>query len=260
MSNDIKHPRALAIAKRGESCLWDMGDYLIEVAGKPSTKDGSWERIEEVSVELVEHGYAQYSAQFMRDLRSTSASFKASDRVGGISWTAHYTAGSPAVLQAVIAAAKAQKRDGVSKRFVKQVTDGMDADHRAKRKGVQIRVQKAADEAEKKGDKKKAERLKNRARKLKGAPKRDPSKRQTPKPEDVPMIVVKAKFMADSAEASALVKRMDREISPHIDELSKAFVIGSVEELLEIAESFRKLAAKLNRNQTNKRAHLHAVA
>jgi hypothetical protein len=263
MSNDIKHPRALAIAKRGESALWDMGDYLIEVAGKPKTdrtNDGSYAKIDEVSTELIEHGYPQFSTGYMARLRVIAHAFHAPHRERSVSWTAHEMAGSPEVLQVVIAAAKAEGRKGVSKRFVQQVMDGMDADQRAKRKGLAIKAQKAADRAAAKGDTKSAERNKERARKLKGAPRRDKSKRQAPRPEDVPMIVIKSKFAADSAEAAALVKRMDREISPHIDDLSKAFIIGSVEELLEIAESFRKLAAKLNRNQTDKRAHLHAVA
>jgi len=250
MSNDIKHPRALAIAKRGESALWDMGDYLIEVSNKVS----------EVSEELIEHGYVQYSLSYMYQILQTAKAFPESSRARNMSWTTHNVAGSPNVLEAVVAAAKAEGRKGVSKRFVQQVMDGMDADQRAKRKGLAIKAQKAADRAAAKGDTKSAERNKERARKLKGAPRRDKSKRQAPRPEDVPMIVIKSKFAADSAEAAALVKRMDREISPHIDDLSKAFIIGSVEELLEIAESFRKLAAKLNRNQTDKRAHLHAVA
>jgi hypothetical protein len=82
---------------------------------------------------------------------------------------------------------------------------------------------------------------------------------KAPKPEEVPMLVAKTKFSADSTEARALVRRMDREITPHIDELSKAFVVGSVEELLEIAELFRKLAAKLGRNQ-KAGSHLYVAA
>jgi len=253
MSNELKHPRALAIAKKGESALWDMGDYLIEIGGRDA-------KLAEVSEELSEHGYPQYTPQYMGMLRGTALAFNPVNRVYAVSWTAHYVAGSSEVLQAVIAAAKAQGRKGVSKRFVQQVMNGMDADHRAKRKGLSIRAEKAAVRAEAKGDRKAAERNRERARKLKGAPQRDPSKRIAPKPEDTPLLVIKSKFMADSSEALALVKRMDKEISPHIDDLSKAFITGSVEELLEIAENFRKLAAKLNRNQTNKRSHLHAVA
>jgi hypothetical protein len=193
------------------------------------------------------------------------------------------------VLNAVIAAAKEQGRKGVSKRFVKQIIDGMHADRNAQRKGAEIRARKIADQAEKDREKAaadkaaakrrqddiaakaaekreeiaqaKAERHRGYARKLKGAPKRDKSKAvKAPSPQEVPLLVAKSKFMADSSEAKALVRRMSREIEPHIDELSKPFIVGSVEELLEIAESFRKLAAKLNRNQTEKRAHLHAVA
>jgi len=271
MTTEIKHPRALAIAQKGESAKWDMGDYLLEVAGKPkgdTTNDGSMKAIKEVSDELIGHGFPDYSIPFMSQLRYVSHAFGASDRVRGVSWTAHQVAGSPELLQATIAAAKEQGRDvggrrageGISKRFVRQVIDGLDADQKVKRKGLSIRAQKAADRAEAKGDKAAAERHKERARKLKGAPKPDKSKRKVPSPAEVPMVVAKAKFAADSTDVRMTIKRMDKEISPFIDDLTKAFVVGSVEELLEIADLCRKLAAKLNRNQSNPRAHLHAVA
>jgi hypothetical protein len=259
--NELKHPRALAIAKRGESALWDMGDYLIEVAGASRmgrpTSDRTNATVSEVSAELVEQGFEQYSLAYMTSLRNVANAFPKVSRCAGVSFFAHRIAGTPEVLQAVMAAAKAQGR-AVSGPFVNLVMKGMDADQRAKRKGVQIRAEKAADRAEKRGDKEAAERNRTRARKLKGAPK--PDKSRKPEAAEVPLMLVKSKFMADSATAKTWVKRMDRDISPHIDELTKAFVVGSVEELLEIAELYRKLAAKLNRNQTEKRAHLHAVA
>jgi hypothetical protein len=291
MSIEIKHPEALAIAKRGNSVNWDMGDYLLKVAGKPSdskANNGSYKTIEEVSEELTENGYPQFSVRYMALLRQVAYDFAARYRVSSVSWTTHRAAGTPEVLIAVMDAAKAKGRKGVSKRFVMDVINGMNADRIAKRKGTEIRARKAAaraeeerqqaavdkaaakrrqDDAATKAAQKRedeaisrAERNRGRARKLRGAPKRDKSKTvKPPKPEEVPHLIAKTKFMRDSAEAVALVRRMDREISPHIDDLSKAFIVGSVEELLEIAEMFRKLAAKLNRNQTEKRAHLHAV-
>jgi len=291
MSNEIKHPEALAIAKRGNSVNWDMGDYLLKVAGKPSdsrANNGSFKAIAEVAEELTENGYPQFSVPYMSQLRQVAHDFPASNRVISVSWTTHHEAGSPEVLDAVIEAAKAQGRKGVSKRFVKNVMDGMRADLIAKRKGSEIKARRIADQAEKEREKAardketakrrqdelaakaaekreqesaaKAERHRGYARKLHGAPKRDKTKMvKPPKPEEVPHLIAKTKFMRDSSEAKSLVRRMGREIEPHIDELSKAFIVGSVEELLEIAELFRKLAAKLNRNQIEKRAHLHAV-
>ena len=57
------------------------------------------------------------------------------------------------------------------------------------------------------------------------------------------MTLVKLQFHADSSEAKGMVKRMDQEISPHIDDLSKEFIVSSVEDLLAIAELYRKLTA-----------------
>jgi hypothetical protein len=297
MTEVIKHPRALAIAQKAESALWDMGDYLIEVAGKwrgqNGERDGSMTKIEEVSAELAANGYPDYSVNFMLQLRQTATTFATSDRVRGVSWTAHYEAGTPKMLQAVIDAAEAQGRkiggrkagEGISKRFVLQVISGLDADWKAKRKGAEARARRLADKAEEARDKaarekkeakdeaaraaaekreetatRVAERNKERARKLKSAPKPDRSKRKVPTAADVPLVVAKAKFSADTTGLLAQIKRMDKEIAPHIDDLSKAFLVGSIEELLEIAELCRKLVDKLNRNQTNKRSHLHAVA
>jgi hypothetical protein len=292
MTTELKHPEALAIAKRGNSVNWDMGDYLLKIAGKPSdsrANNGSYKAIAEVAEELAENGYPQFGTTYMSQLRQVAHDFPAHNRVMSVSWTTHHEAGTPEVLNAVIEAAKMQGRKGVSKRFVKQIIDGMHADSNTQRKGAEIKARRIAEEAEAEREKAKrdkesakrrqddaasaaaqkredaaqakAERHRDYARKLKGAPKRDKSKPITPpKPEDVPLLVAKTKFAADSAEAKALVRRMAREIEPHIDALSKPFVVGSVEELLEIAEMLRKLAAKLNRNQSNKRAHLHAVA
>jgi hypothetical protein len=288
----VKHAEALAIAQRGSSVNWDMGDYLLSVAGKPQYGNG--DKIAEVSEELVEHGFAQYTQGYMMTLRNVAFDFPIPNRVQNVAWTTHQVAGTPEVLSAVIEAAKAQGRkvggkkgEGVSKRFVQQVIDGLHADSNAQRRGAEIRARKDVEQAEKEAqkayaDKQTAKRLQDAdkyaaaqkreetalatvarrkadARTLKGAPKRSKAIKP-PKPEDVPLLVTKTKFAADSAEAKALVKRMDKAITPHIDDLTKPFIVGSVEELLEIAELFRKLAAKLNRNQTEKRAHLHAVA
>lgn len=300
MTTEVKHAEALAIAARGNSVNWDMGDYLLRVAGRPSTDhghNGSFKVIKEVADTLSENGYPEFSTPYMSRLRAIADAFPSSHRVRSVSWTTHEVAGTPEVLDAVIEAAKAQGRnvggtkkgEGISKRFVQQVIDGMHADKNAQRKGAEIKARKVAEQAEKERERAaadkaaagrrqdsegvkaaekrereaqaKAERHRGYARKLKGAPKRDKSRPiKPPKPEEVPLLVAKTKFMADSAEAKALVKRMSKAIDPHIEGLSKPFIIGSVEELLEIAELFRKLAAKLNRNQTEKRAHLHAVA
>ena len=258
METKVKHPRALAIAKKGDSCRWEMGDYLIEITTKETAAGGS--KVAEVADELVRNGYRQWDVSSMQHMRRLALNFPPKSRVPGISWSAHEEAGSPEMLKVILAASKAQGMKDLPKRFVRGVVQGVDADHKAKRKAAQIKAEKAAAKAEAQGDTKRAEHNKARARKLRGAPQRDPSKRIVPKPEDVPMMLVKAKFASDTSTIRAMVHLMDKEVSPHINDLSKAFVVGSVEQLLEIAEAIRKLAAKLNRNQSNKRAHLHAVA
>ena len=53
-------PMPLVFAKRSDACLWEMGDYLIEVAGQPDDRSAR-DRVREVSGELVAHGHAQYT-------------------------------------------------------------------------------------------------------------------------------------------------------------------------------------------------------
>jgi NTP pyrophosphatase (non-canonical NTP hydrolase) len=262
MTTELRHPRAIAIAKRSNNCDWDMADYLLEAAGRPSRtgiNDGSFSKLKEVSDELVGNGFSQFTVPHLTRLRQAAYAFPKDSRQNPVSLMAHFEAGSPEVLQAVIVSAKAQGCP-VSTSFVTSVMRGMTADQSVKRRHLEKRARAAADRAEAAGDRARADRNRTRAVKLRGAPKRDKSKRVAPKPEEVPMMVVKGRFMADSGQIGATIRKMDREIAPHIDDLSKAFVVGSVEELLELAEALRKLAAKLNRNQQDKRAHLHAVA
>lgn len=274
MSDVLRHPRALAIAKRGGSCLWDMGDYLIECIGKPrgdQLNDGTRAKLAEVSDELIEHGYPDYKTQFLVQLRATASAFAGNDRVTGISWTAHHVAASPKVLQAVIEAAKAQDRKNVSKRFVQQIMEGVDIDRKMKRRVASSRMERMAAQADaafakaqREGNltaasdaKKKAKDARAVAKKLRGI-KIDKSKRRAPKPEDAPLYVAKMKFMADASEAAALVRRMEKEITPFLPDLSKAYVAGCIDQLMEVADSFRKLAVKVG--ESRRGAHLHAVA
>jgi hypothetical protein len=88
----------------------------------------------------------------------------------------------------------------------------------------------------------------------------DRSKRKVPDAKSVPLMVAKMEFSRDCSALKTEIKRMTKNIEPHIDDLTKAFIVGCIDELLEVADLSRKLVDKLNRNQTNKRAHLHAVA
>ena len=290
MSKKVNYPKVLAAAMKGEGALWEIGDALIEAVGPPSQNgvhDQSYTKLKPIVAELFDHGIEQYDEKHLSRLRVTAHTFPSPHRVRGVSWTAHYEARNPENLKAVLAAAKAAGRKTISKRYIIQVRDGMYLDAKLKRKRLyEIAVKKRAaaeaereqaaaqkraakDEAARKAAEAreeaavaKAKRNAERASRLSGPP-TPKATMEAPDPTDISMMgmmLVKLQFHRDSSEAKRMVKRMDQEISPHIDDLSKEFIVSSVEDLLEIAELYRKLAAKLNRNQVNKRAHLHAVS
>ena len=96
----------LILAKRSDACLWDMGDYLIRVAGESDDKRVR-DVIREVSDELIAHGHAQYTVAYLNRLHRTACAFPVGYRRPDLSWEVHATAGSPVTLQAVIAKAEA---------------------------------------------------------------------------------------------------------------------------------------------------------
>ena len=101
-------PMPLVIAKWSDSCLSEMGDYLIEVAVQPDDRSAR-DRVRAVSGELVAHGHAQYTVPILNRLHCTACSFPPLCRRPDLSWEVHATAGSPVVRQAVVTAAEGRR-------------------------------------------------------------------------------------------------------------------------------------------------------
>ena len=97
----------LILAKRSDACLWDMGDYLIRVAGQSDDKRVR-DVIREVSDELIAHGHAQYTVAYLIRLHRTACAFP-SDIDGLICRGRSMPPGLAGPLQAVIAKGEADQ-------------------------------------------------------------------------------------------------------------------------------------------------------
>lgn len=286
-----KYEGVVAAAMQGENALWELGDEIIKAIGerapedyKPGSRDGSREKLKEIAAELVTVGIELYDEKSLAEARVVASTFKGSDRIKNVSFTAHKRAGSPHILRAaMVYAEETGKR--LSTRLIDDFKKRLAAEEKESRKEAHKDAIEARKEAEKeaalaKEEKRKAndpnsredaarreheakERAKEAellARQLKGPPSKSELAKKASRKEDVSIIVVKTDLSAAIAKAQALVKQMDKNVTPHVDDLSPAFVTNAVEELLAVAEAFRQLAYKVQGGQVNKRSHIHRVA
>ena len=103
--------RLLAAVEQGEHAQWKIGDALIAECGPPPTAIGKFDkraiaRIEQAAQFLYERGHEQYSVITLRQLRDTAFSFPKSRRHPHLSFGVHDSAGSPDVLDAIVAGSK----------------------------------------------------------------------------------------------------------------------------------------------------------
>ena len=96
----------LILAVKSDACLWEMGDYLVEIAGQSSIETPT--KIREVSAGLIAHGWEQYSVRYLNRLHWVASAFPPASRKAGVSWEIHATASTPATLRAVLKAAEVQ--------------------------------------------------------------------------------------------------------------------------------------------------------
>lgn len=277
-------------AMEGEGALWHIGDEIVKILGpresrvrRHGTNDGSYKILEEISVELAANGMEQYKAKTLAEIQSTASLFPKSERKSKISFHAHSRAGTPEILtQAISYAAyigekkisarvindykkKVEKDDKEARKEARQ--DALNAKKEAEAEAAKAREEKRqanskeAKEAAAKREQEAKERAKEAAalaNDLKGPP---PINHSVPKkgPADLPMLVVRTTFNADVEKAKTLARKMDRDIDPHLENLSDTFVANAVDELLEVANAYRQLSNKIRSGNANKRAHLYAV-
>jgi hypothetical protein len=283
-----KYEGVVAAAMKGENALWEIGDEIIKALGKRAgarligDNDGSYKILEEIANELVANGIDKYETKSLADIRITASNFQGSDRIRKVSFTSHRVAGTPAMLTAAMDYAN-QLDKKVSPDLIREYKkivgdeekkarkearqDAINAKKEAEAEAAKAREEKRqanskeAKEAAAKREHEAKERAKEAAALANDLKSPPPINHSVPKkgPADVPMLVVRATFNADVEKAKALAKKMDRDIDPHLENLSDAFVANAVEELLEAANAFRQLSNKIRSGKANKRSHLYAV-
>lgn len=278
---ELRYPGVLAAVRKGEKSLWEIGDALIEAIGVPSrtsAHDKSQKKLAPISAELKVNGY-EYGVRYLAELRLMAHKFPHTARVASVSWRSHLEAGSPELLSVIIKGAP--EGQPITSRYVDRAKKGLYAEEdqaqkrayaaarqaqneaEAEREAARKAKQQAKDKAERQRAEREEREAKERVAKAKEKAKEarpSPAKRAAAQAEDVPLALVKGQFDANVQEVKSLARKMRRDIEPYVDHLSKAFVEGSVEELLQVAEAFRKLADLLRKNQATERGHLHAVA
>lgn len=106
-----KHPKTIAAILRRDSSLWEIGDALRE-----ECIDSSREELERVQEEAEEHNVFDYEVSYLAKLLQTAKNFPRRSRNSSISWTAHFRAGSPEMLEAIVRATP--KRQEITQDYV----------------------------------------------------------------------------------------------------------------------------------------------
>lgn len=98
-------PKTLAAARNAEKSQWNIGDAILEECGPPgedNSNNGSWQKIEAASKALHLEGL-EYAANSLRIYRDVCYSFPLARRLASVSFSVHVEAGSPEMLNKIIA-------------------------------------------------------------------------------------------------------------------------------------------------------------
>jgi hypothetical protein len=101
-------PKTIAAVQRRDRCMWEIGEALLAECGPPSTNgkhDGSYAKLEAASQEIEHLKIEGYTVDYLAKIREVAHKFPSRIRNPGVSWAAHRSSGSPAMLGAILKAA-----------------------------------------------------------------------------------------------------------------------------------------------------------
>ena len=264
MSIEVKYPLTLAAVKKSENAQWAIGDALVaEVRG---------DRFQSVSDELKANGF-EYATVWLSAMRRIAKKFAREDRNPKLGFKVHEVAGSPKLLNAIIAAAEA-KGVACSKRFAEAYMSSLESDedrafrrkHEAAKaeqedaEAERAAARKAKDERREREAEERETKAKQKVQETRPAPGASRKPRSEREPHVDSLAQIKSEFDVRLTQIVGLTRNMKRDIRPHVDELSKAWVEGTSEQLLEAANNLIRLADLIRKNQPNARGHLSVVA
>jgi hypothetical protein len=275
---DTNFPRCMKAGKTIDLDQWALADALLKEA---DDKDTGERGLKAVVTDFTNLLGLDYSAPYLRQLRQVAEMFPAARRHDKVTLRAHLAAGNPDVLDVIVKAGRKEGRK-ISDKYIEGILRRLRREDRDRRQQEKNNAQTLVAEAEAEetqaitrtrhaktdSERKAAEQQRDEARERKEQA-RDrakkikviPSRKEFPAPQEdeVSELVAKTRFMADIGDIKRLSRRLEREITPAIPELSPAFINAAVEELLEAANGLRALADLLRKGQSNKRGHLAVV-
>jgi hypothetical protein len=217
-------PKTLAAVKQLDLDQWEIGDALnLECGvGRPVS-------FREAAEELADKGYGEYSISYLSRLANTAASFPKVARRATFSWSAHCEAGSPAMLKAIVDAAKEEKvkpTAELARSFVKKAREREDAAEE--------------DEIE---------------RKLAGVSRGT----GVPSPPPEPNMVLKGIEWVNAGERARMAaEKAEQEISERV--LDPELIEDVAESWLAAANACRAVADAARKKTASKRGHIREVA
>ncbi len=95
----MKYPKTVAAIQKRDHSLWDIGDALLT----ETDVGGSHDELTEVAAELEHLKIDGYSVERLRKLRAVAKNFPRRARRASMSWDVHCNAGSPEMLESIVA-------------------------------------------------------------------------------------------------------------------------------------------------------------
>lgn len=276
-----KYPLTLTAVKTNDSSQWDIGAALITECGPPSEdtiRDGSHARLAEAAAYLLNEGY-KYQVQTLANMRRTAFVFTKSDRFAGIAFNAHRAAGTPEFLKRVVAGApKGQKItqdyvEGIRSQIIEEQRrerQEAEAEARKEREKAEAAEEKArlkAREAKDKEEQEAAEQklarakaktaqAKTKEQETKTAPKK---KVVPPAQDEVPILAIRAGFLADAAHSVVLARKSVKAIKDRMHELTPKAITAMTEAAMEAANAWTEAARIVRSELVNESGHLSVV-
>jgi hypothetical protein len=218
------------------------------------------------------HGYA-YEASSLRNMWQTAAHFPKDSRKS-FGWHIHHLTGSPEMLETVIAGAPRGARITIT--YVQNVMralalarqEELDAEtERRQEEAERARIERERAEEDKRRAKSAREKTEaqariDRAKKKHAEAKAPPKVRDLPKPKpkDIPILVARVQFMADTGQIERDLRKLRETFEPLIRAFPDVDVEAGHERLMRIAEGARAFADLIRQQRPAGRAsHLSVV-
>lgn len=262
--------RHLGVA--GSSALWHLGEALKKDI-RPKPKNTRSTEIDIISnknntvlltaaaAELEEHGYREYSPNYLARILTTTEAFPPNRRHMELSFSIHVQAHNPEILDWIVKSSgrtktKVDDKDRITERFVKDMVDAWYRRIAEKQEAVDAEKQEA--QPPKKGKVKKVKKHKGKKT----------TKRTMAPPDDAQstsdivneIIVLKElDVLRNAREARRLAEKAEERIAQAVDKLDQNAVDVLAEACLAAMTAWKQVSDTVRSLSDNKRSHLTSI-